>query len=106
MYTPDRNQLRNILIEEMGYAPGAADDYLDRWGPLHDSLAGIMTAWLEDRTVPDIEIEGVRLQKLMCDHRMSFLNALDSVNDLLVLPLGDLEREALRGFLSHPPVIR
>jgi len=102
MYTLDRGKARDILITELGYDPKIADVYLDSYPEIHEDLADAAKAWLEDRTVVDVMVEGVTIRQLMDAHDSHFLNALSSLNDLLTLVLDDEQKSSLVSFLRSP----
>ena len=64
-----------------------------------------MKKWLDDRTVEDVEVDGVTLKEVMDVQGWGFLEAISGLNDLLVKDMNDEERAALKVILRNPPII-
>lgn len=98
----EKAELKNILIKELGFSEIAAELNSSHFPDLHEKLEGPMKKWLDDRSVEDVEVEGVTLREVMDAHGGKFLEAISGLNDLLVKDLTDEEREALKVLLKKP----
>jgi hypothetical protein len=65
-------------------------------------LAEAMQAWLKDRRVLDVAVEGITIRQVMQAHDCHFLSAVSGLNDLLVRPLPPEDKAALATFLRTP----
>ena len=94
----EQGQLKSILTNELGYGEASAEAYSGSFPELHEKLEGPMKKWLENRTVEDVEVEGVSLKEAMEAQRgeAKFLHAIQGLNDLLTRDLSSEEREALK----------
>ena len=75
MLALDKEQVKPILINELGYIPVAADFFLRHYPAIHDELAPAVERWLEDRTVLDTEINGISIKQVMQIQACNFLMA-------------------------------
>ena len=83
MYEIDKQKFREIMIGEERYSPRKVDLLLAEFPPVDDRFGEPIEQWLEDRTVPDIEVEGLSLREVMDNKQVHFLVAVRTLNELL-----------------------
>ena len=100
----EKGQLKSILTGELGYSEVDAEVYAGQYPELHETLGVPMEQWLEDRTFEDVKVDGVSLKEVMEVHGSNFVQATRQLNDLLVKPLSDGDKQALVDYLQNPPI--
>ena len=100
MFELDTKLARKILISELDFKPHEADTYLGNYPPLDNRFRPIVDAYLNDRHISEISIEGISLTKLMETHNFHFFEALWSLNKLAKGSLTVVEFKALIAFLK------
>lgn len=92
------------MLNELGLSEIAAELNSSDFPELHEKLEGPMRKWLEDRTVEDVEVDGVSLKEAMEVPGSNFIFAIQGLNDLLTGTLSDDERKALVYHLKNPMI--
>jgi hypothetical protein len=102
LFNIDVKKTREILINEFAYKPADADHYLSNYPSLDDALIEPVKTWFIDRSILEIELEGITIQQVMQAHKCNFLTAISSINDLFSSPLTIEQKETLKKFLTTP----
>ena len=102
MYKLDKEEVRGILIKEMGYSKRNANLLLQDFPPLPEQLTGAVRKWLNDRTVTEIVVDGISLQEVMDNQQVDFLVAVRELNKLLDPSIPLDKRENLKKILQEP----
>jgi hypothetical protein len=101
MYILDKTRARKVLLAQ-NIKPHQADRLLKHLSPVPDHLGHFIEQWLDDQTIPDIEIDGITVKQIMDNHHSHFLTA---ISDLAVLMDPDLppeKRTQWRRILTTP----
>jgi hypothetical protein len=101
LYTLDKERARKILLEEK-LTPFQADNLLNHYPPIHDSLRGAIDQWLEERTMPEVAVEGITLGEVMEKRHCHFLIAIRDLSRLLTAELTPEKREQWHRILTTP----
>lgn len=98
-------QIRGILIEEMGYSEQEADSFLQDFPQLHPEPLSALEKWLEDRTVLETDFQGITIQEIMENYEGNFLMALKRINRLYDEDLTEEEKKSYVDSLKKPGVV-
>lgn len=104
MYKLNSDKVHKILVSELEFEPDEADLYLNHYPDLDDTLGKAVETWLKDRSILDIEIEGITIQQVMQNHNIHFLGAVKSLNGLLTRKLTSEQKEAIKTSLKNRPI--
>ncbi|MCI0558928.1 MAG: hypothetical protein MN733_10565 [Nitrososphaera sp.] len=100
MYKIDKEKVRKILIEELGYVPNKADLFLKDYPPLHEKLGAAVEQWLKDRTVANVSIEGLSIDGVMEKQQTNFLVTVKNLNELMDESIPIEERKEKKEILN------
>lgn len=85
MLTFDKELVRNILIQELGFPEDKAERGITLLSELHEELQPLLDQWLLDRTISDHKINGVSLDMVYkyfkVDNIVRALNYIDMFAD-------------------------
>ena len=102
MYKIDKEKVKKILTEELGYNNIQAEIFCDlHLSSVHNELTKAVKRYLEDRTIIDISIHGLSIQELMKVQHVDFLEAIFYLNRILDDDVVDKDR--LVELLRRPP---
>jgi hypothetical protein len=99
MYILDKTRARKVLLDQ-NIKPHQADRLLEHLSPVPDRLGHFIDQWLQDQTVPDVEIDGITLKQVMDNHHSHFLIAICDLAMLLDPDLTTEKRTQWRRILS------
>jgi hypothetical protein len=102
----NKDQVKNILMEELDYSEGEADTYLSDYPSIHTELAEAVNVWLKERTVLNISLLGLSIQEVMEIQRCHFLMAIKYMDRLLDSDMSQEQKEKLVELLRSPVYIR
>ena len=97
----DTSRIRNVLQSELGYSRTEVNLFMENFPVLHPSLEPIVEQWLEDRTIVDIEVEGLSLKDVMEKQQRHFLAVIVKFDALLDDTLSIEDRQRLHRFLKR-----
>jgi len=102
MLAINKDQIKKILIDELGYSKASAETFLEDFPPIHDKLSGAVNHWLEDRTVEDLNLYGLTIKEMMKTHGYNFILTIKILNRLLDEDLTEERRQRLAEDLKKP----
>ncbi len=75
MFDIDKEKVKQALIVD-GVQIWQIDRLLEKYPKLHEQMMNALNVWLENRTVSDIQIEGLSISDVMNTRRCHFLVAI------------------------------
>ena len=105
MLVLDKEKAKGVLVSELGYKPYQADSFLDDFPAIHDELEESVKAWLEDRSILDVEVEDLLISSVMETQSCNFLFAIKYLNRLLDEDISPETRDLLKESLQKRPII-
>ena len=106
MYTIDKEKVKKILIEELGYTPGQAKVFIDDFPPIYEPLDTAVKQWLTDRTISDVTVEGMTIKEIMLRHSTDFLEAVQELDALLDPRMTSEHRPSVINMLKSPRMVK
>jgi hypothetical protein len=105
MRTIDTEKIRTVLVVEDHFTPTRADLILKNFPLLNDELAEAVEQWLKDRTIADVTIEGLSIERVMHLRKCHFLIAVKDLARLIDPSLPAETRALLREVLGKPLIL-
>lgn len=102
MYELDKNQVKQILLEEYHYPLYQINVFLDTLHSFNDIFRPVIEQWLKDRRISDIEVEDLTIQKVMKTRMCSFLTAVRDLNILMDKNLSPEQHDTFKKYLQQP----
>lgn len=101
MFVLDKEKIKPIMINELGYTSYEADKLLETLVVIHDDLKDAVDRWVIDRTIQDVNVSGVSLKTIMERRRINFIVAIRYLNRLLDDDLPDQLRTSMISMLQR-----
>ncbi len=101
MYTIDK-QKASVILKSQNFEPYQINLLLKNYPPLPDAFGKAVEQWLIDKTVPDLEVDGITLKDVMTNRHSHFLVAIRDLSHLLDPTLSADEQAQWHRILSTP----